>query len=228
MTGAPSARLWYHATDTTAKAESIMASGLVPGRASAYKGGLATAKGAVYLSAKLHRTLDYLMGHDGDDFDYSDRPSDPYGYLFGVEESALANYLPDEDALASFVSHRVRREDGKHVVRMKDGDGDDAAALIEAIRAALSPVEMDAIVFTRSRTTPAKMGKKIQKVVPRRLQMATLESDPRIAHFGTLVPSSCWRIRRSDSALIGVGERMFEFAEAVPLDDDESLLGLGC
>jgi hypothetical protein len=230
--------MYFHGTNTTAKAESIQIEGLQPNRPSVYAPNARPFPGGVSLS----RHLTMAVRHAGwpcsgrwSNMD-ADQREHPSSYIFVVPEFGLANsIIPDQDDVAMFVmSHAVecgRREnervdiDGESVTvreylfheRPEDSESADKRQVWEELARHLTPRQMTRLDFD---VNTAAIGRHLlgQIIDNKTLIDALLHwGNGNVLHLGGLTPSEAWRVPKTALQQIKTYENLQEFGEPWPV-----------
>ena len=224
-----SAGRFYHGTDNTAKAQSIMQNGL-RGLEIQGKGKLAPVKGRAYLTPSIRYAAIYAIGGDflGYDMKGEYRPRtgeqpDRYGYVMVVPGSVIQDVIPDEDSVGEFVGKYTKRNHyGSYKYTAADFEcpKDDPEYAMKRmvwlnLLSAMTPRQ-----FHGSQqgliAQQAAGGKRALKSLSEESKLLLLKWGAHLAVTGDIRPTEVWRIDKNRSKDIAKdGSNFFEIAERI-------------
>lgn len=215
-------RAFYHGTPDTASANSIMEHGL-KGVETQGKGQLAPVAGKVYMTGDISYAIMYALGGnfthammERKDF------SDPYGYLFVIKGSDLVDVQPDEDSVGEYLYQHGKVTNGKSNYAydaeygFDPSTGDQMDAKIwHNLRHSMTDTQFKKIM-QGSYSHYASGGKRALKAMPDWMKIELINRGAHIAHGGSIKPSECWRMKKTDvTKLKKDGSNFFEVAERI-------------
>lgn len=232
-TDALKAGTYYHGTSGATAMEAIVANGL-QGQEVQGKRALSPVKGMVYLTPHITYAIIYALGGNFTSSmmeakDYSD----PYGYVFVVDGSSLMDVQPDEDSVGEWIGENSERIETRwlHYQTREPLNKPDGSPMMRTTgyKCAHPPSSPEAQIYRylQSAMTPTQFekcldgdagawasgGKRALKKMPDWMKIALINGGAHIAHGGTIRPSQCWRILKTDlKQLKKDGSNFFEVA----------------
>jgi hypothetical protein len=219
------ARIYYHGSDTTVKAQHILRDGIQPGNTSHARGSLTPVSGAIYLTIDLKYAVIYALG--GAVAGQSDaaewiikQTGDRYGYLFVVPGALLVNHVqPDEDYVGQFLDWFSFNDPKTKQVRFyRERPGADAELnqIWDFISSVITPQQRHRI-FQGEYAAYASGGKRALKTMPAWMKLKLIKLGWHLAHHGPVRPSECWRIDKQHCGEIDENDahNFFEIAERI-------------
>lgn len=215
-------RVYYHGTSDTKAAESIMQQGL-RGVETQGRGQLAPVAGKVYMTGDISYAIMYALGGNFthammERKDYSD----PYGYVFVIKGSDLVDVQPDEDSVGEYLHSHSKVINGKSNYAhdavfgfdASTGDGMDAK-IWHNLRHAVTDNQFKKIMRGEYAFFAAG-GKRALSKMPDWMKIELINRGAHIAHGGSIMPSECWKIKKTDVAKLKKdGSNFFEVAERI-------------
>lgn len=221
-TDAMRGRVFYHGTSDTKSAKSILQGGL-KGAETQGKGQLAPVAGKVYMTGNLSYAIMYALGGnfthammERKDF------SDPYGYLFVIKGSDLIDVQPDEDSVGEYLHQHAKviggssryAHDTNYDFDPSTGDQMDAR-IWHNLRHSVTDHQFKKIMRGEY-AYYASGGKRALSKMPDWMKIELINRGAHIAHGGSIKPSECWKIKKTDvSKLKKDGSNFFEVAERI-------------
>jgi hypothetical protein len=224
------AKTYYHGTSSTRAANVVATEGL-KGRETQGKGMLAPVAGRVYITSDIAYAIMYALGGNfthamqeaaGDFKD--DMRTDPYGYVFVIKGADLVDVQPDEDSIGEFYSHNSEpiTQMGRYGHPVTVGYKCSLPQSDYAGRQLYDYIGWSMTENQRKRVLDgeyayfAQGGKRVLKKMPDHLKIEAINRGMHVAHAGTIHPSECWRMLKTDLKLLKKdGSNFFSVAEKI-------------
>lgn len=199
--------IYYHGTNTTKNAESIIKNGIDPSYTDIKYGKSKQisrpVKNRVYITTDLSYAIMYALGCNCAGTDMSDTgyfKDHPYGYLFKIKGSELYDIQPDEDSVGGMIVNSIRKKDYKYLYDK---------VLTERERRLIkynNEIYNDLI----------RIGKRALKNMSDHEKLRFIQDGAHISHGGKLTPFECWKIDKSKSVnLDKTGKNFFDISELI-------------
>ena len=225
--------VFFHGTNTEAKARSILEHGLLPDMPSVYVRGPQPMPGRVYFGKRVSVAVSYAMRPSSGRWSEidRDRAAHPFGYVFVVAGDPLVDRLwPDEDDVGNFITFHAAEVgrldgsthvDGKCVTVRKyafkpiarEADIDRKRLAWKAMHKFLTPEIMTRLSFD---CDVLQVGKHLLGKMPATTRALFAEwSEDAVSFDGPVRPLSCWRFRKDMAKSLRGGQAEF-FSIAEP------------
>jgi hypothetical protein len=202
--------------------ETIRRDGL-KGQETQGRGQLAPVAGRVYLTPHIKYAIIYALGGDfsGAMIEAKDY-SDPYGYVFVVKGSDLVDVQPDEDSVGEWLADNAApiQKPALHYQTKQPLINDDGTPMMRTVgyKCGFPMGSTDAMIWHNIRVCftdtqfekamdgwvshQASGGKRALKKMADWMKIALINRGAHVAHGGTIDPSECWRILKTDTKLL--------------------------
>ncbi len=206
----------YHGTPDVAKAEAIMADGLLkPGAIKQGRGQLSPLAGRTYYTTSLAYATMYALGGNMAGSEYPEqywRGTGRYGYLFAVPEADLADILPDEDSVGEFITNHSIRDGSEYKC---SSDDPAKVQMWHRLKSLMTPNQFSKAAWGEFSYASAGGKRALKSLTPSEREQL-LGWGAHLAAAGTAKPVACWKLDKGRSAeLAEDGSNFFEIAELV-------------